>query len=192
MLQLHDEASAVAPAEPGSAVVVYQHRGVYVVPPPALAVGGHLVRDKGFAYRVNKRTRGAVAHGHAHALAIIFASALRGDIIVKLAVFLHHLRCPGLAYGPLEVRGFQHAAMVCPGFHVGSGIAEPLGDVEHLLVVSLVVPGIKVERAVMHQGGGVCRELVCHHGVTFRGESLHARLLGVGHAGLAQSGGYRQ
>ena len=60
LLQLHQEACAVAPTHPRSTVIVYHNSRIEVIPPAPLAVIGHRILNQRSADRIHKRTCRAV------------------------------------------------------------------------------------------------------------------------------------
>ena len=71
--------------------------------------------------------------------------------------------------------------MIGPCLHVGSGVAQPLGDVELLAAgscvlafVELIVAHVEVEAAVVYHRCRIGCELVCYQRISCRSELLAA------------------
>src|SRR5690606_39945045 len=98
-LEPGDVAVAVAPGDPGAAVVVGEHRWVDVLP-AVLALGRHLVGDERRALRVHEWAGGRIRDGDADRLARVGVVVLHRRVAPVEAIRFDQLRRPGLGLGP--------------------------------------------------------------------------------------------
>ena len=142
--------AAVAPEEPGLAVVVYEYGRVDVADWGA---------QKRVANGIGPGTFHRVGSGHADRVAAL--SVLHRHVPMPFAVALDRLRGPGAVAlaRPLERGGVHHRAVAMPVDHV---LRREHLPVLHLVParVGFVVPCEYIERITVHHRGGIGRETV--------------------------------
>ena len=173
--ELGDVTLAIAPGDPGRAVIVGKHGRVDVFP-TVCAFRRHLVRDEGRTLGIDKRTGGTVGYRNADRLPRMGVIVFDRRVEPVAAVLADRLGCPGVLFRPLEIGDVHDRPVVGPMLHVLRGIDEPFAHIEHFVPLRFVMPDVEIERVAYYEWRRIRRELVPHDRVgprprIFRGEA---------------------
>ena len=167
------KASAVSPAQPCLAILLNQHGGVYIIPPPPGTVGSHVVRHQRSADSIRERPCGTIAYRHSNGFAHTRFACLHRGIIIELSISFYHLRSPRFSHRPFKVGRAQYSTMLCPVLHISRRVTQPFGNIELpasrsriLSGIILIVSDIQIQPIAMYQCGRVGRKVVSYQRIS--------------------------